>query len=228
MSLGFNTQGTNSQDVFVTGYSANEDSGQTVSMWVYSDGTYAANNNGRLMDKLEISSQEFTWWTGGGIINIGRWWTTSDSRWSYTPPSGDAWHHMLFTQDDWTNASNAPVVYIDGSSATLTPVSTGSGSLVTSSDKYCVGNREGGNNRVFDGFFCDVAMWDRVLSADEIARLAAGQRALTIPSGRVLYYPMLNVDDETFEGGAPSITGALVQDLNPPVTFPARMLMGVG
>jgi hypothetical protein len=75
-----------------------------------------------------------------------------------------AWHHLALT-----TTSSAQVLYLDGTS-----VATGSGTFTnaSSTDSTLIGN-DGGSNYDFDGLIDEVAIWDTVLSASDIAKIAS-------------------------------------------------------
>lgn len=77
-----------------------------------------------------------------------------------------SWHHILAT----TNNGGATQVYVDGA---LEASSGGPATIqdVSPGNEMWIGNNPGAAGRMWDGRIDDVAMWDRVLSAAEVAAI---------------------------------------------------------
>lgn len=112
-------------------------------------------------------------------------WTTTDGEWYMTGPSTGVWAHVLLTYDGSSTANN-PVMYLNGVSATVTRLVAPAGTLGTTTMRHMLGNN---NNftRGLGGSLCEVGVWNRILTATEIAALAGGDAPTFFPNGLLLY-----------------------------------------
>ncbi len=103
-------------------------------------------------------------------------------------------------------------MFIDGSSVTVTRVGAGpTGSIVTNTDPYVIGNR-GAGDRNWDGQFAEFAIWDGVaLNGQEAAALARGYSPLLIRAASLAEYLPLLRNNVSIKLAAPTITGTAVQ-----------------
>lgn len=107
---------------------------------------------------------------GVGDIRYSRWWNSTEVQWSI-PAASSAWHHLTITYDTGSTA-NAPLIYLDGISQTVTrQTAAPTGTVTSNSDAYVIGNR-GAGDRVWDGKLSQFAVWNRILTPTEIATLA--------------------------------------------------------
>lgn len=74
-----------------------------------------------------------------------------------------SWHHAVITVDA-TDSTTA--LYIDG-----VLMGNGSGTIGSSTAALQIGGNPGAANRAWDGNFDDVAIWNRAITADEIASI---------------------------------------------------------
>jgi hypothetical protein len=102
----------------------------------------------------------------------------------------NTWHHVAVTYND-ASVANDPVLYLNGTSRTVTEFMTPSGTR--SSDaafNFTIGATEGGG-QAFDGLIQDVRVYSRILNAAEIAALYnARSRDFQITSGLVGHWPL--------------------------------------
>jgi hypothetical protein len=92
-----------------------------------------------------------------------------------------AWHHVLHTCDGGLVAGSV-VTYLDGVSKNIS-FTAGSGAEGERTGSWSIGGRISDDARNVDGKVAQVAVWNRVLSAGEIANLAAGHAPSTIATG---------------------------------------------
>src|SRR4029453_1093613 len=78
---------------------------------------------------------------------------------------------------DGSNSGNLPVLYIDGNATTLTTVTAATQTCLSGSGTGYIGSNAGANP--FSGSIDDVRVYDTVLTAAQIASLAAGRYANT-------------------------------------------------
>lgn len=112
-------------------------------------------------------------------------------------------HHILMTIDDVTDRKIG--IYVDGAldSGGLT---TTSGTTATTSNEVNIGKQNiGGFERFFDGSITEVAIWNTVLTVEEISLLASakvkGMPLQIQPSNLQGYWPLDDQPDGTsFDG----------------------------
>lgn len=83
----------------------------------------------------------------------------------------NTWHHIVLTHDMSGSVTTAPVMYIDGTSRAITAVGVGSGTFETGiTDPMIVGN-SGQTAYEFLGIMADLRVYNRILSAAEVASI---------------------------------------------------------
>ena len=152
--------------------------GGTVTAWIYATG-YGENGLGRIVNKASSTIPD-----DGYVMHVrsastslafARDFTTTNGIW-YSPTASislNTWYHVAFVYDD-TSASNDPLIYIDGVSQTVTESSTPAGSAVTDAGQSVIIGNDANTVRTFSGQIDDVRIYNRTLSASEIALLAKG------------------------------------------------------
>jgi hypothetical protein len=96
----------------------------------------------------------------------GKWHTPSGSH------SFKRWTHVAASYDR-SSPANLPRLYLDGVMQTLTTVTTPAGTWTNNAQPLTIGNGLSGT-RTFNGLLDEVRIYDRILTAGEIAALAAG------------------------------------------------------
>jgi hypothetical protein len=185
--------GVSTDKVVITAYAAiNNLTTLSVSVWTFRTGA-GGGGTGRILDKSTSANtgvvKLFTSAAFGYEFQFDRWLTTN-GEWSITAPSDSAWHHLGVTYDYSQAAGTDPVVYLDGTTPTVTERETPSGSLGTGTEAFVIGNRSD-DARNWAGSIAGVAMWNVVLTAAEMARLATGVSPQCVrPASLVLYVPL--------------------------------------
>lgn len=140
---------------------------KTLSVWMYPKSTGAS--------CLGTVYSKYYWslgYTGcGGTLQFGQIFSTTNGNWNVTStPTYNAWHLVTITYDD-TSVANDPIIYIDGVPAALSETSTpaGTASSDVSSGIY-IGNNTNSNGS-FDGILDEFRIYNRILSASEVAAL---------------------------------------------------------
>jgi hypothetical protein len=117
--------------------------------------------------------------------------TPNDGRWQATNafPADTDWHHVALTYDN-TTATADPVIYVDGVSVTVTETSVPSGTSDDDSDcplilfnwapDPTVSGQRYFSNLVGGLALKDIRIYNRILTADEVAELAAGEDDYTV------------------------------------------------
>ena len=143
--------------------------------------------------------------------------TSSGATGTWSTPLTTGRHHFVVTYDAGS-VSNDPIIYLDGTSVTVTENVTPTGSIASGSNsKYLLGdNSAGTGNIAFDGNILSIAIYNRILSTTEITE--AYNSKLAIPTYRGLVFaPQLHSRGEVGEGGtltashtiADGVSGAL-------------------
>src|ERR1044072_7635251 len=158
-------------------------------------------NSGTLIDSIEHPSTKLQY-------NLG--WDGTSGQWSISAPSTGAWHYLVITYDGGST-SNDPVIYLDGSSQTVTEVTAPTGSLHLSTQTIAIENRTSDNARCFNGLIAEYARWDRILSAGEIDLLAKDYSPRFISRSLIFYSPLIGKasPEPDIKGGLTgTVTGA--------------------
>jgi len=130
--------------------------------------------------------------SSGNNYTFTRTFSTTTGQWIFTtaPPVDTLWHSWIITYDS-SSVSNAPVMYYDGISKSVTisvaPVGTASNNI----GNIRIGNKDT-NNDVWDGDLAHFAHWrDRLLTAQEAFQLGALRRSpLDFSNKLVMYNPI--------------------------------------
>ncbi len=120
-------------------------------------------------------------------------------------------------------SATSRLIYFDGVAGTADTTNR----TPTGIDSIEVGRRDNVSAvRAFSGDVCEAAVWNRVLSAAEIASLAAGYSPLFLPRGLVFYCPLVRDVVNFNSGGNPAATGTTVSD-HPRIIYPSRPKIGL-
>ncbi len=186
MARGFNIvsgiASTDSVTTQLTGHSLQ----RSFSAWAYRTGT---GDSGRLFDKRVAGAQAELFFVNNSTSSwrFQRDWSPTVGQWDITPPSSDVWHHLAILYDGGA-VTNDPLIYVDGLPVTVTqPGINPAGALVTNTDPYVLGNRRSDNARGWSGMIAEFAVWDRLITQQEISLLYAGQSADHFPVNLVEY-----------------------------------------
>jgi hypothetical protein len=110
-----------------------------------------------------------------------------------------------------TASSNSRTAYRNGTAGTTNTTARAMSGL----NRFIVGARysAGSLGAYFDGQLAEVGLWDVVLSAGEIAALAAGVRPLHVrPESLLSYFPLIRDIKDLVGGGTPTVSGTSVYD----------------
>ena len=197
----------------------------TASMWINSDSAadneWWLGNNGR---GVHFGIQN------GSTLEVGHW--SADSSGTTVVPAG-TWVHATFTYDadggvaaDGTTTGLQSIYYngvLEGTAVNDAPLESGG--------EIQLGARRGGIGPGFNGSLDDVALWDSVLSAADIADLFDGtQTALDLGAGA--YYDF--EDDQlgttaAFQGSGINGNGGALVGITPiPEPSSLAILLGLG
>lgn len=136
----------------------------------------------------------------GATIDYQRPWSASSggvASWNIAAPSAGA-SFVLAVSYDASSTANAPKMYIDGTSRTVTTTQAAVGTLTSLTDAFFIGNRSSDNLRNWDGLLSDFYVFDAILTDGEIAELVDPTR---IWQERKIWVPV------TAAAGNPALTG---------------------
>lgn len=117
-------------------------------------------------------------------------WSTTTGVWTCPPPSAGSWHVVTVTYDGGSTSNN-PAMYVDGVSQTVTRAIAPAGSLNAGTRSMTFGQRFGGSGNKYNGAAAEFGLWNRILTAGELAGLAKWSVPNTCPRGLISYYPLL-------------------------------------
>lgn len=223
MARGFgSTDGSGTTDLISTTYSTDHTL-QTWAAWIWITGAGGGNFARLVRNTVEDRILWMDWVAGEFWWTVG--FTTFGGQWSTPIPSTGAWHHFAWTYDAGSTA-NDPLMYIDGSSVTVTEEQAPSGTLLTTGNQFDIGNRRSDSLRNWNGSLAEFAHWSRILSAEEIAALAKGFAPSIFPRGLALYCPLdgrTSPERDFGMGGghAGTVTGTAYQ-AHPKIITPGR------
>jgi len=179
---------------------------KTYSAWIYPDavggvnsalfGSWSNDGASSLVYKNDKSLELYQ----KGTTGPGIWVTAADS-----VPLG-AWIHVAATRDS-SVAANLPILYINGVSFAVTETSAQIGATVSEKGSRFIMGENNVMDRPYMGKMKDVRVYNRILTAAEIASLAAGT---DITDGLVFHGPCLRPADATIWDGVQAV---------PPITF---------
>jgi hypothetical protein len=158
---------------------------------------------------LDATTRRMYDWSNGTVLvntlitsNIGTFsyvdgrFATSGGTWTISPLSTGAEHDALLCHDAG-NVANLPVIYIDGSSVTVTLSIAPVGALSAVAQKVTIGNRTD-LTRSFPGTVSTLAIWTGTLLSSAIAtQLHNGMPPCRISTANlVMYYAIDGVSPE--------------------------------
>ncbi len=175
---------------------------KTITAWIFLD-SFGDGNQGYILVKTAAGGEDAGWGLAvrgasgpspRETLRFFQGWSTSNGEWR-APNQGLAtgqWYHVAVTYDRGSTANDA-VLYIDGVSVTVTETSAPLGTVDDdSASSVTIGNLVN-IFRDFDGRMTDLRIYDRLLSADEIATIHAARGVDGIVNGLVFRH-MLDED----------------------------------
>jgi len=134
--------------------------------------------------------------------------------------TASTWNHLLITFD-MSDTANDPVMYVNGVSQTVfqqgsEPV----GSRATGWDSMKIGGMIGGAE--WGGYTCELAIWDKLLSADDATVLALGALSpLSIKLTDLIFYnPLYTATNATIYNYTDGVSGARNDSFDTDVEHP--------
>lgn len=121
-----------------------------------------------------------------GKISIQAGWSTQGIWNVQQIVTLNQWHHLVVTYDG-SSVSNAPVVYLDGQTPSITVGQIAVGSRAADTTNLMVAKGAFSAVRYLPGLFAKFRLYNRIVTASEADAL---YRSGTVPSGVVLEYLM--------------------------------------
>lgn len=117
--------------------------------------------------------------------------STTAGAWTIPRPTLTDWHHVLVVYDAGAT-TNVPTIYLDGSSQTVTTMTTPVGTATSASDSYVIGN-SGAGTRNWAGSIAEFAVWDTLLTQADATALYNGPYGTAVKieeASLKCYYPL--------------------------------------
>lgn len=130
-----------------------------------------------------------------------------------------SWQHVCVTSDSGASAANMEC-YVDGAvPGSTTTDESGSSGQTAASGTTCLGGGTWTDAYCFGGRIAEAALWNRVLSADEIAALAKAFSPLFFRNGLKFYVPCVRAAIDVVAGKTPTYDGTSVVS-HPRILYP--------
>ena len=150
----------------------------TFSAWIYKVGD-GGGNYGRI---LEFGDGDVRFYTNNveSIYFDVTAWSGANAQWHATSPfSLTTWTHVAVTYDA-TSTNNNPIIYVNGIAKTVTEDTAPAGTYGAIATNACyIGNRSDAA-RGFNGQISDVAVWNSILSPEEIKAIYNASKLPTL------------------------------------------------
>jgi len=194
-----------------------------IAMSLMQDASQDGAGNGQLiaMDLNGVGGSTYT-------LSTLAMWSTTIGQWRTTNADGslNVRFHYCVTYDGGAT-TNDPLLYVDGTSVSVTETATPVGSLVTSGcDTLKMGERVNGGSD-YDGQIQHYFQHTGILSDGEVNRAKWWGRSI---GGMLAYFPFVTdklVNDGT-QSATLTATGTTVAELATPVVRPGTAMMGMG
>lgn len=195
--MAYDLNGSNQAISYVLNSNQTSLTQMSVARWVYPDNVSQYKRDfhlGAAYPNWELLMQMDDGW--GWVFGARR--TVSDGAWSISKPATGAWIHNVVTYDG-SSTANDPIIYNNGVSQSITERSSPSGSLVNTSTNFYIGS-EANTGQYWDGRIAEFAIWNRILSQDEVTALAKGASPLLFARGLIFYTPLVRGANEMIGG----------------------------
>lgn len=151
----------------------------------------------------------------GNRFKFARWGTAEGSRRTSTTLTTDTWEHWLVTHDGvMTTCATTMHIYRSGTEASYDSNVNGSGEASYGATNYSIGGRNFDTTRDWGQGIAQMGIWNRVLTAGEIAALSAGYAPNHFPYLMKHYHPMIRpwTDLVTGQQGTPVGTPSVMDN----------------
>lgn len=184
----------------------------TTNMYLFHHGSDNSTTGWLLSHKGDIATGVMQFWKNGSTAL--RRQTASG-----TIPTGQ-WTHLIATHDGTFTDASTVGMYVDGSEATYNDPQNGVSENSFVADNWSVGGRDYDDNRNWGGYVAEVAIWNRVISADEIKALSKGNSPLLFPGSIKFYVSLMRDTEDMINGVSATLDGTAVIE-HPRIIYPA-------
>ncbi len=220
MSRGFGgTFGVGVNDMVRSAFTSVFSTQFSIGGWIYINGA-GGSSLGRVFAVTSSGNQKMSMNGSTASMAFNMVFSTTSGQWTFTAPATGVWHHILVTYDG-SATTNKPIVYINGTSVTVTTGTTPVGTFAPTANPLDIGNHNGGG-RNWDGMIAHFALWNGIILGSEVVRaLSSGINPIIIsPEYLVSYLPLDGINKPEFDfvnKPSVSITSTLLGTSNPPV-----------
>lgn len=191
---------------------------RSISFWLYPD-TYSVAGNGDIILSIGAAlGAEMLYLTTDKLVYIrphstgGVWITNSNI------PALGVWSHIVITYNQ-SSTANDPIIYVNGSSVTVTEFDTPTGTPYSQSDGVMdIGNRSSFTSPYsgcLNGKIFDMRIYNRILTAAEVTTLynAGDPDHMLVTDGLVFQGPATYADRPLSAGHVMTSTDRLVENI---------------
>lgn len=147
----------------------------------------------------------------------------TNANFQFTAPSLNVWHHYLITYDG-SSTANAPKIYVDCASVSVTTQNAPGGTYGTASRAFAIGTQLNLNNNWGDGRMAEFAVWNgSILTPNDDLALCRGASPRDVHGGPSLYLPLLGINGEPDWGtthGSQTVNNTKSQPHSPTQPYP--------
>lgn len=193
----------------------------TIGFWSWAD-SYASNYKkwfylGSAGDREIAIEMDSGYGSPTGLVFVSKW-SGLPGVWSVNAPSTGSWAHVCITYD-WGSTANDPIIYINGASATVTERLGPSGTKDNNSTGLYLGSEISSN--FFDGKLAEAFIYNRILSAAEIASIGTDKFSPEFyPQGLVFYDKLIRNTGDRRMGTVATLTASPTVYDHPPIIYP--------
>lgn len=202
-SLKFSTSATDLDNIF--------NGGGSISVWIRPTG-WGENSFGRIVDKSTATNGTGSGWglfLDNGTVRFHTGFTGNQGSWQTgSVVTLNTWTHIVLTYDS-SSTSNNPVIYVNGTSVSLTENSTPSGTVRPDAGiAMTVGNFAGTSSRTFAGVLDEFQVNSNLLSSAEASLLYRSQNSTSFATFGASESGPAGVlkNDTDFDGNPLSVT----------------------
>jgi hypothetical protein len=176
------TAQTDRQYIDIEGILPIGDTDSTIAMWV----KVPPNSNGGGTNRVGILLGNYNKalncnWELHGNGQVRIWWNNGQHDLKGNKDlRDDKWHHIVFTRD---KANARLEMYVDGQMDAM--IASAGTDVIWQDEHRVAGDKRGDNSPWFHGAIDELAIWNAVLSEDEISQVATGVLLAVYPAGKL-------------------------------------------
>lgn len=132
----------------------------------------------------------------------------------------NAWYSYIVTHDGTFTDYTTVHIYVNGAEINYSSNGNGSSEVSYAATNWSIGGRTYDDLRNFGGYLAEMAIWNRVLNAGEIASLAAGFCPRYFARGIKGYWPLQRALLDWYNGSYGTADGTAVVAHPPKIRYP--------